>query len=61
MNNFLYALLLFFCSSNTYAADGLRVQANLNVVWLAIAAALVFFMQAGFCRLETGCIRKKIR
>lgn len=32
---------------------------TLDVLWLAICTALVFFMQAGFCFLETGLIRKK--
>lgn len=54
-----FVSIFYLYSSNLYAADGLSVQANLDIVWLAIAAALVFFMQAGFCLLETGCIRKK--
>ena len=32
---------------------------RLDVVWLVLAAALVFFMQAGFTLLETGMIRAK--
>lgn len=34
-------------------------QVNLNYVWTIIAAALVFFMQAGFALLETGFTRAK--
>ena len=35
------------------------VQTNLNYVWTILAAALVFFMQAGFALLETGFTRAK--
>ena len=35
------------------------VQTNLNYVWTIIAAALVFFMQAGFALLEAGFSRAK--
>mgnify|MGYP006283868475 CR=1 FL=1 len=34
-------------------------QVNLNYVWTIIAAAMVFFMQAGFTLLETGFTRAK--
>ena len=30
-----------------------------NTVWVLVAAALVFFMQAGFCILESGLTRAK--
>lgn len=46
-----------------FANDALEQAAvnkqTLDILWIAIAAALVFFMQAGFCFLETGAIRKK--
>lgn len=35
------------------------VQNNLNYVWTIIAAALVFFMQAGFALVEVGFTRAK--
>lgn len=35
------------------------VQTNMNVVWVAVCAALVFFMQAGFAMLESGMVRSK--
>ena len=35
------------------------VQVNLDYVWVIIAAALVFLMQAGFALLETGLTRAK--
>ncbi|WP_022850357.1 ammonium transporter [Limisalsivibrio acetivorans] len=35
------------------------VQANLNTIWVLIAASMVFFMQAGFTLLETGYVRAK--
>ncbi len=35
------------------------VQTNANYVWTLVAAALVFFMQAGFALVETGFTRAK--
>lgn len=35
------------------------VQQALNIVWVLIAAFLVFFMQAGFAMVETGFTRAK--
>ena len=42
---------------NAAAVTG--VQTNLNYVWTLIAAALVFFMQAGFAMVESGFTRAK--
>ena len=36
-----------------------QAQTNLNYVWTILAAALVFFMQAGFALLEAGFSRAK--
>ncbi len=44
-------------ASNAVAIKG--VQTNLNYVWTLVAAALVFFMQAGFAMVETGFTRAK--
>ncbi|MFW8600892.1 ammonium transporter [Desulfobacterota bacterium M19] len=44
-------------TSNAAAIQG--VQTNLNYVWTLVAAALVFFMQAGFALVETGFTRAK--
>ncbi len=41
------------------AAAVKSVQTNLNYVWTLIAAALVFFMQAGFAMVESGFTRAK--
>lgn len=35
------------------------IQLNLNVVWLIITAAMVFFMQIGFTAYEAGCVQVK--
>ncbi len=35
------------------------VQTNLNYVWTLVAAALVFFMQAGFAMVESGFTRAR--
>ncbi len=40
------------------AAKG-ELQLNMNIIWTAIAAFLVFFMQAGFAMVETGFTRAK--
>ena len=42
---------------NAAAVSG--VQTNLNYVWTLVAAALVFFMQAGFAMVESGFTRAK--
>lgn len=42
----------------SYASD-LPSREAIDVVWLATAAALVFFMQAGFALLESGLSRSK--
>lgn len=43
--------------SNKAAID--LVQTHANYVWTLVAAALVFFMQAGFAMVETGLTRAK--
>ena len=35
------------------------LQNNLNILWVCVCAALVFFMQAGFAMLESGMVRSK--
>jgi len=35
------------------------ISSNMDVVWITVAAALVFFMQAGFALLEAGMSRSK--
>ncbi len=35
------------------------IQTNLNTIWIIVAAALVFFMQAGFAMMESGMVRSK--
>jgi len=37
----------------------LELQNNINIVWTAVAAFLVFFMQAGFALVESGFTRAK--
>jgi Amt family ammonium transporter len=39
--------------------DSDKVQGNLDLVWIMVATALVFFMQAGFTFVETGVVRAK--
>ncbi len=36
-----------------------ELQNNLNIVWTAVAAFMVFFMQAGFAMVESGFTRAK--
>jgi len=51
-------LLPFKAMANT-SKDLDALFGNVDIIWLAICSALVFIMQAGFCFLETGCVRKK--
>ena len=52
--------LLLLLSQQAGAQENVvEVTKTLDILWLAVCAALVFFMQAGFCFLETGSIRKK--
>jgi len=49
-----------FSSLPVYADEtGSVVQHHLDILWLLIAAGLVFFMQAGFAAVETGMVRAK--
>ncbi|MFO8042893.1 MAG: ammonium transporter, partial [Alkalispirochaeta sp.] len=36
-----------------------EVEAAFDMIWLTVAGALVFFMQAGFAMVETGLTRAK--
>jgi Amt family ammonium transporter len=56
------ALALLLLPSLAGAADeptAKAVQTNLDYIWTLVAAALVFFMQAGFAMVETGFTRSK--
>ncbi|OYW72444.1 MAG: hypothetical protein B7Z37_24840 [Verrucomicrobia bacterium 12-59-8] len=46
-------------ASAAVKADIDTVQVNLNVVWMVVAGALVFMMQAGFAMVELGFARAK--
>lgn len=63
-------VFLLFAASVSYAASAETeasaiaaleetLQNNINIVWTAIAAFLVFFMQAGFAMVESGFTRAK--
>lgn len=52
------AMLLLLSVGTAHAADE-DIQQTLDLIWVIIAAALVFFMQTGFTALETGMIRAK--
>ena len=54
---FLLALLPLAASAQD--ATPATVQVNLDYVWVLVAGALVFLMQAGFALLETGLTRAK--
>jgi len=51
-------VLTALAPSLAHAQDG-PLQTPLDTVWVAVAAALVFFMQAGFALLEGGTARTK--
>lgn len=46
-------------ASAAVKADIDTVQVNLNVVWMVVAGAMVFMMQAGFAMVELGFARAK--
>ncbi|MBO8086429.1 MAG: ammonium transporter [Marichromatium sp.] len=60
MHKALIILSLAFCP-NVFAAppEALDVGARLDLIWVLIAAGLVFLMQAGFTALESGLVRAK--
>lgn len=45
--------------STTLATDLHSLRASIDMLWLVVAGALVFFMQAGFAFLEAGMARSK--
>ncbi|EDY87008.1 ammonium transporter [gamma proteobacterium HTCC5015] len=59
-NRLLGVLSLFTFSCSALAADAsLATQADVDAIWIVVAGALVFFMQAGFALLESGLSRAK--
>lgn len=54
-------LLAILFAAPAVAADNraATMQVSMDTVWLVTAAALVFFMQAGFALLEGGMVRSK--
>ncbi|MDN5304715.1 MAG: ammonium transporter, Amt family [Fusobacteriaceae bacterium] len=52
-------VIFMLLTTGIMAATGDEVQTNLNWTWALIAAAMVFFMQAGFAMVETGFTRAK--
>ncbi|MGE0076122.1 MAG: ammonium transporter [Sphaerochaetaceae bacterium] len=61
---FLMGLVMLLCTTGTLFADELSDavalhQESLDMIWLLVAAALVFFMQAGFAMVEIGLTRAK--
>ncbi|MBI9075826.1 MAG: ammonium transporter [Desulfatibacillum sp.] len=70
MKKALYTLIFGIAASHALAGDSAPtiasnadaialVQTHANYVWTLVAAALVFFMQAGFAMVETGFTRAK--
>jgi Amt family ammonium transporter len=53
------ALILLPAAASAQGAAAATVQVNLDYVWVVLAGALVFLMQAGFALLETGLTRAK--
>lgn len=56
-----FVSLMFLFSSHALAAEGVseELSKSIDIVWVLLAAFLVFFMQAGFGALEAGLIRAK--
>jgi len=54
------ALIIVLVFSPSVNAQNVgEISSNMDVVWITVAAALVFFMQAGFALLEGGMSRSK--
>jgi len=53
------AVTLYPTASPAFAQADLPSKEAIDVIWLTMAAALVFFMQAGFALLESGMSRTK--
>lgn len=56
---FISPITLFADDSVSDSSGATEVQQNLDFIWVLTAAALVFFMQAGFMCLESGLSRAK--
>jgi Amt family ammonium transporter len=55
----LFGLSLVLLPCTSLASSEIASRESIDVIWLATAAALVFFMQAGFALLESGFSRAK--
>ncbi len=55
----LLSLFLITTPHMAWANEVMAKQSSLDLLWVLIAAGLVFFMQAGFTMLESGMIRAK--
>lgn len=55
----LFLVGALFAQGDDAAAALETLQNNINIVWTAVAAFLVFFMQAGFAAVESGFTRAK--
>ncbi|TVQ05478.1 MAG: ammonium transporter [Leptolyngbya sp. DLM2.Bin27] len=53
------SLVILCPAALAQAADMAELQVALDTVWVLVAGFLVFFMNAGFCMLETGFCRSK--
>jgi len=58
-HSIVFSLLLCGVSTSANAQAMEEMINNMDVVWITAAAALVFFMQAGFALLESGMCRAK--
>lgn len=54
-----YLLLMICWLPQVVMADNAQLKMEMDTVWVITAAALVFFMQAGFALLESGMSRSK--
>lgn len=54
-----YLLLMICWLPQVVMADTAQLKIEVDTVWVITAAALVFFMQAGFALLESGMSRSK--
>ncbi len=54
----LFVCILFFSPTVVFPSENIQPEV-INTLWVLVAGAMVFLMQAGFAMLETGMVRAK--
>lgn len=46
-------------NNTNYEHEKYDTHQGIEVIWALVSTAFIFFMQAGFALVETGCVRQK--